>query len=272
MQQADRTAQGRKQEIGSTNAACRIGPSAPLCCRAGPQLGARDLSIFGNDTSDSSLATHDTIGQGSSERFDHTMTRAVKATILLSLLLGIVVTAAGATDAGTASHRPVDDEANAAAFAVSDRDEEHRDGRRGRLAPVKKEQGRGLGTDSQSVLLPNGSSAARKLQQQIFIGRTDDAPRPTGNPGCGPCANGCRSLWYSVVGTGGRITASSCLATEYDQLILVFKGSSCSSLSCIGTIKPTGVLHYKYSPNGTSLTDPFRLHGEQDTMTTGVPM
>lgn len=82
---------------------------------------------------------------------------------------------------------------------------------------------------------------ARYLDEdlQVFVGSTVGAPSPTDNPICpyvqDYCVNGCPSLWYSVVGTGGDITVSSCGTVNYDQVYHIFEGNSCSDLACYGT-------------------------------------
>ncbi|MBK8567598.1 MAG: hypothetical protein IPN76_30850 [Saprospiraceae bacterium] len=40
-------------------------------------------------------------------------------------------------------------------------------------------------------------------------------------------------VWYSIVGTGGNITASLCSGTNYDSQIDIYTGS-CGSLTCVG--------------------------------------
>jgi hypothetical protein len=116
------------------------------------------------------------------------------------------------------------------------------EGRRGRLAGSGSLEQRTRRINGQTRTSPaKGSVAARALQQQTFSGNLNGAPTPTGNPDCGQipeyCANGCHSLWYSVLGTGGPMSASSCGAADYDQVIYVFEGGRCSSLACIGTTR-----------------------------------
>lgn len=84
----------------------------------------------------------------------------------------------------------------------------------------------------------------RRLDVSVS-GNTAGAPSPAGYPLCGECANGCPSKTYAVVGTGGEMTATTCgleygsdyesgSRPGYDTRIVVYEGSSCSSLRCIG--------------------------------------
>jgi hypothetical protein len=75
----------------------------------------------------------------------------------------------------------------------------------------------------------------------IFTSDTQEAPSPTANPatcqdefGSVRCVNGCRSLWYRVVGTGNEIFASTCdPSTVFDSKIMVYRGSCSSGLECV---------------------------------------
>lgn len=111
-----------------------------------------------------------------------------------------------------------------------------------------------------------GASEQRLLQTpppQVFYGDTSTAPYTTANPDCKDgsffCSNGCRSLWYSVLGRD-YITASSCGAANYDQVIHVFKGSSCTSLTCFGTNarqRDVIVRRVKYDTHRTGFVSAF---------------
>jgi hypothetical protein len=83
------------------------------------------------------------------------------------------------------------------------------------------------------------SEQQRRLDVTVS-GSTVGAPWPTGNPTCGDCANGCSSKTYAVVGTGGPMVASTCGSNCYSNdflpRIIVYKGSSCASLTCIGEL------------------------------------
>lgn len=81
-------------------------------------------------------------------------------------------------------------------------------------------------------------AGGRRLPSTSATGTTVGAPSPSGNPACGgTCENGCPAKWFSVVGTGATITASTCnFATSgsYNSRLVVFSGA-CSSLTCVGT-------------------------------------
>jgi hypothetical protein len=69
----------------------------------------------------------------------------------------------------------------------------------------------------------------------IIDGTTDDAARPSFAP---PCSNVIDSagVWYTVLGTGGPMTASTCPldggGAEFDTRISVY-GGTCDSLTCL---------------------------------------
>lgn len=69
-------------------------------------------------------------------------------------------------------------------------------------------------------------------------GDTTNAPAPSTNPQClsetnDDCVNGCASLWYTIIGTGGTITATTCSAgTDFDTRLVLYRGS-CASLTCV---------------------------------------
>jgi hypothetical protein len=83
-----------------------------------------------------------------------------------------------------------------------------------------------------------------ELSSAIFGALTAGAVSPTDNPPVCPneidrsdCLNGCPSLWYSVIGTGLSMTASSCAPgtfADFDQRIIVWGGTSCSDKTCVG--------------------------------------
>jgi hypothetical protein len=71
-------------------------------------------------------------------------------------------------------------------------------------------------------------------------GSTAGAPFPSGQPSCGQssgCENGCPSKTYTVVGTGDEMVATTCSLASYDTRIVLYKGSSCASLTCIGACR-----------------------------------
>jgi hypothetical protein len=85
----------------------------------------------------------------------------------------------------------------------------------------------------------------RSLQQQQLppyariAGDTTNAPVSAGNPNsnCGGttvsgCINGCRSLYYTVVGTGRDMVASTCDEDAYQSAIHVWEGDSAANLQC----------------------------------------
>lgn len=177
--------------------------------------------------------------------------RAVRATQLLTFITVVaVVVVIGGNGAGAEARGPFDDETTAAGAARGCNGGPDGGGgpaldRRGDgLAAAEAQEPQALRTVGQQPAAPSGegSTVARKLQEQVFYGRIYQAPSPTGNPVCAAdpsyCVNACPSLWYRVVGTGGPITASSCGEEIYfDQIIWVFEGSSCSSLTCIGATR-----------------------------------
>jgi hypothetical protein len=90
-----------------------------------------------------------------------------------------------------------------------------------------------------------GGPRARRLQQTLNAnGTTEGADRPYGLPFCTDergrqyCSVGCPSKFYTVVGTGGNMTASTCEGVLWDTRLTVREGSTrsrCSALTCIGT-------------------------------------
>jgi hypothetical protein len=76
----------------------------------------------------------------------------------------------------------------------------------------------------------------RQRRLAVFAS-TDGAPSPNGNPTCGKCDNGCPSKTYTVPGSGGRMVASTCSYIGYDTRIVVYQGTSCASLTCIGEFR-----------------------------------
>jgi hypothetical protein len=79
----------------------------------------------------------------------------------------------------------------------------------------------------------DGSEQQRRLDVAVS-GSTIEAPSPSGNPTCGFCDNGCESKTYTVVGSGGPMVASTCGYVGFDTRIIVYEGSSCAALTCIG--------------------------------------
>jgi hypothetical protein len=72
------------------------------------------------------------------------------------------------------------------------------------------------------------------------IGNTTGAPAPSTNPtsclGYSSCINGCPSVWHRVIGTGGRMSASTCSAPVGSQLldsVLYLWTGRCDSLTCL---------------------------------------
>jgi hypothetical protein len=54
-------------------------------------------------------------------------------------------------------------------------------------------------------------------------------------PSCGSASNATgRGAWYTIIGDGGAITASTCgTRTDFDSQISVFTGDSCDELTCV---------------------------------------
>jgi hypothetical protein len=89
----------------------------------------------------------------------------------------------------------------------------------------------------------------RRLETASDSGDTTGAALPYGLPFCTSeygytsCNIGCPSKFYTVAGTGGDMTASTCGGATWDTLLYVRAGStnlSCSELTCVGMclIKP----------------------------------
>jgi hypothetical protein len=83
--------------------------------------------------------------------------------------------------------------------------------------------------------------AERQLGLQdiaTISGDTTNAPVPLGNPttSCASssrCINGCRSLFYTVVGTGGQMGASPCdPSTNFSPEVHLWEGSTCYNFKC----------------------------------------
>jgi hypothetical protein len=83
------------------------------------------------------------------------------------------------------------------------------------------------------------SEQQRRLEVTVS-GSTVGAPWATGNPTCSDRANGGSSKTYTVVGTGGPMVASTCASNcasnQFNPKIIVYNGSSCASLTCIGEL------------------------------------
>jgi hypothetical protein len=122
---------------------------------------------------------------------------------------------------------------------------------------MKEELANGIGAEMESSRsVRRGPAAAadaatapankrhRELSSAIPGSLTTSAISPTDNPtvcpneiGLNDCLNGCPSLWYTVIGTGLSMTASSCAPgtyADYDQRIIVWGGTSCSDKTCVG--------------------------------------
>jgi hypothetical protein len=68
----------------------------------------------------------------------------------------------------------------------------------------------------------------------FLLGSTSDGATIDAAPSCSfpwnPTAPG---VWYTIVGDGGPITASTCTGTDFDSQISVFTGGSCGELTCL---------------------------------------
>lgn len=68
---------------------------------------------------------------------------------------------------------------------------------------------------------------------QTVTGNTSTATNDAGVPLCSTIAPGGKGVWYTITGTGGAITLSTCnTATLFDTQISVFTGA-CTALTCV---------------------------------------
>ncbi len=68
-------------------------------------------------------------------------------------------------------------------------------------------------------------------------GATLNALPDAGLPACGAAFDS-PGVWYSIIGTGGLMTASLCGGASYDSRVTVFEGA-CGSLSCVDNANDT---------------------------------
>lgn len=94
-------------------------------------------------------------------------------------------------------------------------------------------------SSSFSMPAPTSSAAPTPSPPTFDVrGSTDGAPSPVGNPECSiRCTNGCPSRWYTVTGSGGFMSASTCNkgVSEFAATINVFLGF-CKNLRCLSTL------------------------------------
>lgn len=65
-------------------------------------------------------------------------------------------------------------------------------------------------------------------------GTTDGADVESRFPACGGETFTAPVVWYHTSGTGGTMTANTCSSnTDFDTKLTIFRGSSCSALSCV---------------------------------------
>jgi hypothetical protein len=68
----------------------------------------------------------------------------------------------------------------------------------------------------------------------FLSGSTVRAAADSQAPSCDSTSNATASgVWYTVIGDGGLITASTCTETDFNSHISVFTGDSCDQLACV---------------------------------------
>jgi len=81
------------------------------------------------------------------------------------------------------------------------------------------------------ISLDEGNSP---LFESYFFGSTSAGATIDTVPSCGSASSQeAPGVWYTIIGDGRAITASTCTGTDFDTQISIFTGSSCDELMCV---------------------------------------
>jgi hypothetical protein len=84
--------------------------------------------------------------------------------------------------------------------------------------------------DGAFLIGPITPGVGKRLLGSTLNGATVDTQAPSCGSASSPTVPG---VWYTIIGDGGAITASTCTGTDFDSQLSIFTGSSCGQLTCV---------------------------------------